>query len=98
MIRMYGCSQVRKVYGLLVQLNFSQLHVYVHAVRFELFYNCTPIMQVEYELNTHLETRIHMCPVYESHTLTTLLIPHHVCFNSAMTIYRSSIFCAHEST
>lgn len=88
MIRMYGsqgwCS-----------LTLAS-HLYVHAVCFELFYNCTPVMRVEYELNTHLETHVRTCPVYESHTLTTVLIPCHVCFNS--TIYRSSIFCAHEST
>ena len=98
MIRMYRCSQVHKVYGLLVQFNLSQLHVYVHTVRFELFYNRTPVMRVDYELNTHLETRVHTCPVYESHALTTLLIPRHDCFNLARTIYRSSMFCAHEST
>ena len=76
---MYRCNQVCKVCGLLVQLNFSQLHIHVHVVRFELFYHCTPVMRVDYELNTHLETRVRTRPIYESHALTTLLILHHDC-------------------
>ena len=87
--------RVRKLYGLLVQLNFSQLHVYIHAVCFKLFYHCTPVMRVDYELKMHLDllyTRV----LFMSDT-NALFIPSHDCFNFAQEIHTLSIFPAHKS-
>ena len=80
---MYRDKRFCKVYVLLLQLSFNQLHVYVHAVRFKLFYCCTPVMQINYELNTHLDTRVRMCTVYEWLASNALLITRDDCFNSA---------------
>ena len=67
-----------------MQLNFSQLHINVHAVYFKLFYCCTPIKRVDYEVNTHAYARVlFMSEVHQTYTFD----PSSQFFNTAQAIH-----------